>query len=260
MRILALSSPYGGCEAAIIADGLQAASGRIGEEIGLAAALPGLAEDLLNRAGRGLDMVAVVVGPGSFTGLRAGISLAAGIGLALGVPVIGVTVSEALADGLPAADGRTLWTAVAARRGRVFIDMGAGFAGYATDALPPARGRVALCGNAANLVAATLAARGADVMLTAARTPMPLHVAAVAVLRHTGGCRRSLPSRYTSTRPKRACRRAACGRHRHDRADQGRPAARHCAVGRSTPARSRKTSAGTNGSSPASFPSRACSA
>ncbi len=80
-----------------------------------------------------------------------------------------------------------LWTAVTARRGRVFLDMGEGFAGYPTDALPQPRGRIAVCGNAANLVAATLAARGTDVMLTAARAPRPAHVAEMAALRHAGG-------------------------------------------------------------------------
>ena len=186
MRVLALSSPYGGCEAAIVMDGVLAASGGIGEETGLAGALPGLVEGLLDRAGRELDLIGVVVGPGSFTGLRAGIAVAVGIGLALGVPVLGVTVAEALAAELGGLGGRALWTAVAARRGRVFIDTGEGFAGYANDALPQARGRVAVCGNAANLVAATLAARGADVLLSAAKAPRPAQVAAVAVARHAG--------------------------------------------------------------------------
>ena len=44
--------------------------------------------------------VAVAVGPGSFTGVRVGLSTARGIGLALGVPVYGVTNFEATAYGL----------------------------------------------------------------------------------------------------------------------------------------------------------------
>ncbi|MBR6675111.1 MAG: tRNA (adenosine(37)-N6)-threonylcarbamoyltransferase complex dimerization subunit type 1 TsaB [Alphaproteobacteria bacterium] len=44
--------------------------------------------------------VAVAVGPGSFTGVRVGLSTARGIGLALGVPVYGVTNFEASAYGI----------------------------------------------------------------------------------------------------------------------------------------------------------------
>ena len=186
MKILALSSAYNGCHAAIVAAGQAIAEGRIAEEIGLAAALPALIEQLLAKAGGIVDLVGVVVGPGSFTGLRAGISVAAGIGLALDVPVIGVTVAEALAAALPAGSPRALWTAIEARRGRVFIDRGAGFAGFATDALPQPAGPVAVAGNAANLVAATLAARGCDVMLTAQRAPLPAQVAGVAMRRQAG--------------------------------------------------------------------------
>lgn len=44
--------------------------------------------------------VAVAVGPGSFTGVRVGLSTARGVGLALNVPVYGVTNFEATAYGL----------------------------------------------------------------------------------------------------------------------------------------------------------------
>ena len=128
----------------------------------------------------------MVVGPGSFTGLRAGISVAAGIGLGLGIPVVGVSVAEALRDALPELDGRSLWTAIEARRTRVFIDTGDGFCGWQTDAISQPCSPVAVCGNAANLVAATLAARGANVMLTAARAPTASHVARVGLRRLAG--------------------------------------------------------------------------
>jgi tRNA threonylcarbamoyl adenosine modification protein YeaZ len=163
-----------------------AAWARSTEEHGLAAALPKLVEGVLDISGRGLDLVAVAVGPGSFTGLRAGISVATGIALALSIPVVGVSVAEALAEGLPVLDGRTLWVAITARRGRVFIDTGNGVRGYALDALPRPTSRLAIAGNAANFLAGALAAAGADVMLTAGRMALAEHVAAVGVQRSSG--------------------------------------------------------------------------
>jgi tRNA threonylcarbamoyladenosine biosynthesis protein TsaB len=154
------------------------------DQLGLAAALPALVETVLER--RALDLVAVVVGPGSFTGLRAGIAVAAGIALGRGIPVVGVSVTEALAAALPDLDGRALWVATEARKGRVFIDMGAGASGYAAAALPRPSVRVALAGNAANLVAGSLAAKGVDVMLTSARVPAAALVAAIGSERAAG--------------------------------------------------------------------------
>jgi tRNA threonylcarbamoyl adenosine modification protein YeaZ len=156
------------------------------EDKGLAARLPVLVMDVLSAGGGGPDLVAVVVGPGSFTGLRAGISVATGLGLGMGIQVHGVTVAEALAARLPPLEGRTLWVATHARRGRVFLDTGDGARGYQTDALPGAIGRIAVAGNAANVVAGALAAKGADVMLTAARAPLVEDVAAIGVRRHAG--------------------------------------------------------------------------
>ena len=56
---------------------------------------------MAEAGGGGCDAVAVTVGPGGFTGLRAAIALARGFALGWGVPCLGVTLGEAFAASLP---------------------------------------------------------------------------------------------------------------------------------------------------------------
>jgi tRNA A37 threonylcarbamoyladenosine modification protein TsaB len=108
------------------------------------------------------------------------------LALAAGVKVAGVTVGEALADALPHLGDRRLWCAIDNRRGRVFLERDGVVAAFSLDALPAAIGKVAVAGDAATAVAARLAARDVDVMLTDARLPLTRHVAVVAERRLAG--------------------------------------------------------------------------
>jgi tRNA threonylcarbamoyladenosine biosynthesis protein TsaB len=192
LRILALDAALARCAAAVVADDEVLA---VRQEIaaqGHAALLPVMARDVLAEAAVApvsLDLVAVTVGPGSFTGIRAGLALAHGIALAAGVPVVGVTVGEALADSLPQLGERWLWVAIDSRRGRIFLERGDTVVAVPLDALPATEGKVAVAGDAAVAVAARLAARDVDVMLTDARLPIPRHVAVTAERRFRGALR-----------------------------------------------------------------------
>ena len=93
-------------------------------ERGHAEALLPLLERVIAASGGGfaqIDRVAVTIGPGSFTGLRVGISAARAVGLACEVPVVGVTTLSALmaplVDDRPA---RLTAAVIDARGGRVY--------------------------------------------------------------------------------------------------------------------------------------------
>ena len=185
--VLTLDAALSGCSAGVVGPDGIVAERRVMGARGQVAALPAMAEAVLSEVGltpAQLEMVAVTIGPGSFTGIRAALSLAHGIALAASVPVVGVTVGEALA--IPD-HGRLQWVAVDTRRGRVFLEFGAEVATVALDALPDPSGPVSLAGDAAIAVASRLAARGADVLLLPARMPTPAGVAAAAWRRVSAG-------------------------------------------------------------------------
>jgi tRNA threonylcarbamoyladenosine biosynthesis protein TsaB len=73
-----------------------------------------------------LDLVAVTVGPGSFTGIRVGLAAAQGIALAAALPLVGVTGFEAAAaciDRGPGDDGRLLLTTLESRRAELYVQV-----------------------------------------------------------------------------------------------------------------------------------------
>jgi tRNA threonylcarbamoyladenosine biosynthesis protein TsaB len=102
MLILAIDTALDACAAAV----LDTEAGRlIAQESqamkrGHAEALMPLIARVIDQSGigfAGLDRIAVTTGPGSFTGLRVGISAARGIALAANKPVVGVTTLTAYA-------------------------------------------------------------------------------------------------------------------------------------------------------------------
>lgn len=129
MRILAIDTALGAASACVF-DG-EAGETLSRETVWLARGHDQTIVPLIDRVvahggGRAFARIAVTVGPASFTGIRVGISAARAIGLALGIPVVGVSTLAAYVaptmldwtDGLVAA-------AIDARHGRVY------FAAYA---------------------------------------------------------------------------------------------------------------------------------
>jgi tRNA threonylcarbamoyl adenosine modification protein YeaZ len=194
MRILALDAALARGSACVTVDGVVAAQAVAEGGRGQAGLLAPLVRRVLDEAGipaPALDGVAVSVGPGSFTGLRAALSLGHGIALAAGCPIVGVTVAEALRAAVTrlhpgALAGRALWVGIDSRRGRVFLDREGALAAWDLASLPRPAGPVALAGDGAGEIATRLAARGDDVLLTDARQVLAEDVARVGARRLAG--------------------------------------------------------------------------
>lgn len=76
-----------------------------------------------------LGAVAVSVGPGSFTGVRVGVSTARGLALALSIPAIGVSTLDAIAaETLASHPGSDTLVAIDAGRGNAYVGVYDAFA------------------------------------------------------------------------------------------------------------------------------------
>jgi tRNA threonylcarbamoyladenosine biosynthesis protein TsaB len=180
MRILAFDCAGAGCGAAILDDGGVLAQRRIDGERGHARFLIPLLNETLADAGLGfsdIDRIAVTTGPGSFTGIRVALAAARGLALGLDIPVIGVTVFEALAAASVMAgfDAPILLVAVESRRAEIFAQLfdaaglpsgGAMMAAPAEVAASAGPGPLALAGDAAHRIAPFLRPENIAILTT----------------------------------------------------------------------------------------------
>ena len=160
MLILAIDTALGACAAAVLdSDASRILAQRsLPMARGHAEALMPLIAEVMAESRIGfadLDRVAATTGPGSFTGLRVGLSAARGIGLAAGKPVVGVTTLTAFAAPRISETGRDpVIAAIDARHDQVYVQI--------------------VCGNGSSLMRPKLAP--IDTVLEASRFGTPVIV------------------------------------------------------------------------------------
>ena len=168
MLILAIDTALDACAAGVLD---TAATRMIAQESqamkrGHAEALMPLIARVIREAGiafAALDRIAVTTGPGSFTGLRVGLSAARGIGLAADKPVVGLSTLTAYAAPVVGQNtAQAVVSAIDARHDQVYFQVVSGDGGSlirprvapVEEALGAAQfGAVHLVGNAAKILA-----------------------------------------------------------------------------------------------------------
>jgi tRNA threonylcarbamoyladenosine biosynthesis protein TsaB len=169
MRLLAIDTALGACSVAVFdtEQGGIIASASIDLVRGHAEALMPMVARVMNEAKiefAELDRIAVTVGPGSFTGLRVGISAGRGLALAAGKPIVGLTTLAAYAAPLIAEDDTIpVVAAIDARHDYVYLQaFGIGGRPVAAPRIAPVReaahaaliGPARIVGSGASLIAA----------------------------------------------------------------------------------------------------------
>ena len=130
MNILAIECTHAALSVAVKKDGavteLNSADWRKAAE-----ALVPLIEDLMRQSGlekQELDYIAISSGPGSFTSLRIGMSVAKGMAYGLGIPLVPVPTMPAMAASFLTGDS-TVMAVIQARKGEYY------FAAYLSEEL-----------------------------------------------------------------------------------------------------------------------------
>jgi tRNA threonylcarbamoyladenosine biosynthesis protein TsaB len=168
MLILAIDTALDACAAAVLDTdaGQLIAQESLAMKRGHAEALMPLIARVMKASGvafTSLDRIAVTTGPGSFTGLRVGLSAARGIALAADKPVVGITTLTAYAAPFVGDDSaHPILSAVDARHDHVYFQVVSGDGGSLVKAkVAPIeeaieasrRGAPHLVGNAAGILA-----------------------------------------------------------------------------------------------------------
>lgn len=196
--ILAFDCAGAACSVVLWRRGQVLASRRREVRHGQAEHLLPLIEEALADAATGYDglaAIATTVGPGSFTGLRAGLAAARGLALATGLPAVGVSTLDAAVHAVTSDErrGRSVLVAIDSRREEIFVQaFGEDLAALAQPmVLTPGQaaavapqGALVVAGDAgASLIAALRQAGREAALATSAGATDPAVVAALAEAR-----------------------------------------------------------------------------
>ncbi len=169
MKLLAIETSGSQCGFAVIENGQFLGLRLLDDRSTLSQRIMELIDETLHEAGcdvRQLDGIAVSLGPGSWTGLRIGVTTAKALAQALNVPLVGVPTFDAAARLIRLIADERLMIVAPCRKGEVYV---ATFAGgqkiesehiVNTDdlirQLREAEEPIALCGDAADELRTTL--------------------------------------------------------------------------------------------------------
>lgn len=128
MYVLGIDTTQACCSAAVFCSQQNRTMGAASElmQRGHAEALPQIIDKALSRSLltlHDIDRFAVTSGPGTFTGVRIGLSAARGFALALDKPLAGITSLEAIARNHTDFDKATILAAFDARRHEVYVQV-----------------------------------------------------------------------------------------------------------------------------------------
>jgi tRNA threonylcarbamoyladenosine biosynthesis protein TsaB len=127
MTVLAFDCAVSGLGVAVVRNGVRVASLSEGGRDQAARLLPAIEAVLADAAvdRRELTLIAVTIGPGSFTGVRVGLSAARGLAVGLAVPLAGIATTAVLLTQAVSPD-RLVVAAIDSRLGDWFCAIGEG--------------------------------------------------------------------------------------------------------------------------------------
>jgi tRNA threonylcarbamoyladenosine biosynthesis protein TsaB len=215
--VLAIDTAGSACSAALTGGGAVLAADRLEMRHGHGEALLPMIDRVTTRAGlqpTQFHTIAVTIGPGGFTGIRAGLAAAHGIALATSANLIGISSFAAVVSLLGETAGAPRLVALDSRREDLYVQLfaaadgplaepaavlPAGLGDYLAGAGLPPNAPLLICGDAAAAASAALVGReGVTLARDSAPDARGVAAAALRVLRDGGAI---APARPLYLRP-----------------------------------------------------------